>query len=939
MDNVLKRDLARDYALTLSWRFAEVDFLGLPNLKEERTFRLESIYVPLRLCREPGGRFDRQGTIYLPQALREERHLIVLGDPGSGKSTLVKALTYAFGEANNNPYKRACGELIPIPIILRNYTTRKWHTAIDMIADFAGTVPEELRSEITPGWLMGYLRDGKAIVLIDGLDEVGGPEERVRLRNEVIFPLLLEARGSCAVLTSRIVGYDEVPFDSIYIDKDAEASPAQRATPRTSRFYLLPFDDDQIANFVTRWYRMRQLLPERQEVAVQELLQALNENDRVKRLAHNPQLLTLITLVHRVRASLPSGRVELYNKIVEAYLETIDLYRGLGTPAKLDEMKRWLARIGWEMQSRRDSEEEVWALRYQREESPLASREEIKEWLVSAIAVERAPSQAEALAETFLEYVVKRSGLLVPSGPGRFAFAHLTFQEYFAAFHLRSSVRRFERLARQFTELVSKREWHETLNLLFEMLTEFPGAGDDLITEISTNASGTPTVRAGASEFVAKLLKDEQSGLTRATQNRAAEFTLRAVSKVYNESVIVNLKDLPPDSLDQFIVPWFIRCLRELHPREFGRFFITNGAELVYDWPGQLTQWIAGPTFPQLTSVQIAEIMLVSARDGAAYQKVCDWAIERLSIRKWLQRLCHSFGDGFGLTLAELYRTALISNPDRTARGDLLLEFSLALAITKTLTFRFALALVARDLPYTLSPSAPVLQSKLYIPGLRSADLNRAHWIAMDRALKRAPARDLARDIAYDLCRDASSWAQDRLLSALTREPLASEKMFIKPAINSERLYLLAEAERAMFEPHLLDGVLVSDLNNLMSASDDWSRLLASSALLALGQGRPELCRYRNELLTKGMRLRERFTFPSPLSSETRVNWFMLQLPRLMELAFLQGPDHAWLDPGLFKESSPESRYFRSSAGELLTLSTKILNATNESTETKLRSR
>ena len=34
MAGTLKRDLAKDYGLTLSWRFAEVEFLGLPKLKD-----------------------------------------------------------------------------------------------------------------------------------------------------------------------------------------------------------------------------------------------------------------------------------------------------------------------------------------------------------------------------------------------------------------------------------------------------------------------------------------------------------------------------------------------------------------------------------------------------------------------------------------------------------------------------------------------------------------------------------------------------------------------------------------------------------------------------------------------------------------------------------------------------------------------------------------
>ncbi len=98
---------------------------------------------------------------------------------------------------------------------------------------------------------------------------------------------------------------------------------------------------------------------------------------------------------------------------------------------------------------------------------------EINQWLIEAIAKERGQAEAQEVADHFLDYVAKRSGLLVPVGPEKFSFAHLTFQEYFAAFELRGRVRYFNDLAKTCVELVAKPHWHETLNLLFEMLTEF----------------------------------------------------------------------------------------------------------------------------------------------------------------------------------------------------------------------------------------------------------------------------------------------------------------------------------------------------------------------------------------------------------------------------------------------------------------------------------
>jgi len=58
-----------------------------------------------------------------------------------------------------------------------------------------------------------------------------------------------------------------------------------------------------------------------------------------------------MALIYRVRARLPHGRALLYNEIAQAYLETIDFYRRIQTRTEpLADKKRWLSRIGFEMQ-------------------------------------------------------------------------------------------------------------------------------------------------------------------------------------------------------------------------------------------------------------------------------------------------------------------------------------------------------------------------------------------------------------------------------------------------------------------------------------------------------------------------------------------------------------------------------------------------------------
>ena len=65
----------------------------------------------------------------------------------------------------------------------------------------------------------------------------------------------------------------------------------------------------------------------------------------------------MMALIHRIETTLPHGRALLYDRIAEAYLESIDKFRGLYSGAyDLAQKRLWLARVAYEMQLRRTRE-------------------------------------------------------------------------------------------------------------------------------------------------------------------------------------------------------------------------------------------------------------------------------------------------------------------------------------------------------------------------------------------------------------------------------------------------------------------------------------------------------------------------------------------------------------------------------------------------------
>ncbi|MBU0655774.1 MAG: NACHT domain-containing protein [Gammaproteobacteria bacterium] len=355
-------------------------------------------------------------------ALREhaEKHVVLLGKPGSGKSTALKRLLREEADRclqNTN-------QRIPVLLELRRLDE---NTTIDQLLAKALSVP---RYRVNPENITDLLDEDHFLLLLDGLNELPSGSGLYDWRKDFAhIPM---------IFTSRELGVET------YLGIDV-------------RFYMLPLAEDQVKEFIKK--RLGD------ELAF-GMLQSLR--GRIKELTDRPLLLDMLSTTYQSSGNIPHNQGELFRQFTHGLYEN-HKPKDTVTPQHskfFDFRDEILQELAFFMMDAGGNGKNLWLQ---------VTRTDAERWLEQCFRG-RGLSDTPIRVKQWLDDALNLHLLQHATEKNKIEFSHQFFQEYYAAEwllrHLDS--RSDDQLCAHFLNPI---KWTESIFILMDFISDAEKAG------------------------------------------------------------------------------------------------------------------------------------------------------------------------------------------------------------------------------------------------------------------------------------------------------------------------------------------------------------------------------------------------------------------------------------------------------------------------------
>ncbi|WP_335197312.1 NACHT domain-containing protein [Nostoc sp.] len=361
-----------------------------------------------------------------------QRHskLMVLGKPGAGKTTFLQYLAMQCIEG------RFQASRVPLFITLKDFAEAPkkpdiFKFIVQLLSTYGVTH--------TSAAVEKLLKQGKALVLLDGLDEVREEDTKRVLRQIREFSDLFHTNQF--VITCRIAA-KEYTYQSF------------------TEVEMADFDEKQIAIFAQNWFQLTD------PVKSQRFIEKLKENKPIQELASSPLLLTLLCLVFGDSGDFPANRSELYQEGLDVLLKKWDAKRNI---------EREQAYKNLSLQRKEDLLSQIGLTTFEQKDyffKQKTTEVYIADFIRNLRDADTDPEVLKLDSEAVLKSIEAQHGLLIERAKGIYSFSHLTFHEYFAAREVVANS-----AWQNLVERITEKRWREVFLLTAGMMRK----ADDLV--------------------------------------------------------------------------------------------------------------------------------------------------------------------------------------------------------------------------------------------------------------------------------------------------------------------------------------------------------------------------------------------------------------------------------------------------------------------------
>ncbi|MBK9368273.1 MAG: metallophosphoesterase [Deltaproteobacteria bacterium] len=344
--------------------------------------------------------------------------MLILGDPGSGKTLFVKRELLAYGKpegADSTWYERHIPVYLPLAEIAKMSSDQEGSKDLLWVA---ARLSKRGDLRIPEMVLREHFERGHLALFFDGLDEVGLVKDRQRVAAS-IKELIDRGRhlGNRFVITSRpsaaqlVELPDDLPSMTLAgLDRTQIRDLAQRILRASAG------EGGVLIDIADR--------TDGKDSVIEQLMRDCETKPGIARLASNPLLLTLLIMVYMNSGAPTAKRHRIYQQAVQTLVTVRSRGTGQTVPPESD-LRHRLGMVA--LNTLRDPRIQV------------PSVAQVVKWLQPLLTSHvRGPIVSESDARTYMHEIADATGIVNiilngPVGHGSVVFMHYSFLEYFAA--------------------------------------------------------------------------------------------------------------------------------------------------------------------------------------------------------------------------------------------------------------------------------------------------------------------------------------------------------------------------------------------------------------------------------------------------------------------------------------------------------------------------